>query len=171
VYEPPVAKRKKKEAAPPVECHGDGIVARYKRASFDYELGERFEAGMVLAGSEVKALRNGKADLTDGWVQVEHGEAYLHGVNIPELTGAAWGGHAAKRKRKLLLHRHEIAQLQRAIERQGMTVVATRLYFRGGRAKIEIALAKGKRKVDKRRSLKAREADREAQAAIDGARR
>jgi SsrA-binding protein len=158
-------RRKQKDVAPPVERHGDRLVARNKRASFDFELGDRFEAGLVLIGSEVKMLRQATADLSDAYVRIEHGEAWVHGVNIPEMPGAAYG-HQAKRSRKLLLHRHQIEQIQRAVERQGMTAVATRLYFRGGRAKLEIALARGKRKIDKRQTMKEREADREAQAAI-----
>ena len=165
-----MAKRKKKEQPPPVEQFGDKMVARNKRASYDYELGERYEAGMVLVGSEVKMLRHSSADLTDCFVAIERGEAWLHGLNIPELSGTHYG-HPAKRKRKLLLHRLEIEQIKRCIEREGMTAVATRLYFRGGRAKIEIALARGKRRTDKRESIKRRDADREAQAAIDRARR
>lgn len=160
-----MGKRKQKEAPPPVEQFGDKLISRNKRASYDYELSERIEAGMVLIGSEVKMLRQATADLTDTYCVVRRGEVWLHGLNIPELQGTVWG-HAAKRPRKLLLHRHEIEQLQRAVERQGMTSVATRLYFRGGRAKVEIALARGKRKADKRETIKAREADREAQAAI-----
>ena len=159
-------KRKKKPEPPPIEVYGDGIVAKNRRASFNYELGQRFEAGLVLVGSEVKMLRHGKADLTDTWCAIERREAYVHGIKIPVPSGAAFGGHKAKRPRKLLLNRHEIDQLQRGIERQGMTAVATLIYFRGGRAKLEIALAKGKRTVDKRRTMKERDADREAEAAI-----
>jgi SsrA-binding protein len=160
-----VAKRKKKEAPPPVEAFGDKLIARNKRASFNYELGERYEAGIVLVGTEVKMLRQGSADLTDAWCAIEKGEVWVRGLNIPEMQGTPWG-HEAKRARKLLLHRHQIGQLQRALERQGMTAVATRLYFRGGKVKLEIALAKGKAKVDKRHALKEKEADREAEAAI-----
>lgn len=161
-----MAKRKKKDSLPPVERYGDRLIARNKRATFDYELGSRFEAGLVLAGSEVKMLRQGTADLTDCFCTIKRDEAWVHGLNIPELPGTPWG-HEPKRSRKLLLHRHEIDQLKRAIERQGMTVVATRIYFRNGRVKLEIALAKGKRKVDKRHAVKDREALREARAAID----
>lgn len=157
---------KKRDDATPVERYGDGLVARNRRAGFDYELDVRMEAGLVLMGSEVKVLRNRSADLSDAWCSVQDGEAFINGLNIPELSGAAYG-HQAKRRRKLLLHAREIAQLQRGIERQGLTVVATRLYFRNGRAKVEIALAKGKKKVDKRRTLREREADREAEAALD----
>jgi SsrA-binding protein len=160
-----VAKRKKKEAPPPVEAFGDKVIARNKRASYDYELSDKFEAGLALVGSEVKMLRRGSADLTDAWVSIRRGEAWLHGVNIPELQGTPWG-HEGKRARKLLLHRHEIEQIKRAIERQGMTIVATRLYFRRGHAKVEIALARGKRQADKRQTMKEREADREAAAAM-----
>ena len=120
---------------------------------------------MVLVGSEVKMLRQTTADLTDAYCVVRRGEVWLQGLNIPELQGTAWS-HQAKRPRKLLLHRHEIEQIQRALERQRMTAVARRLYFRGGRVKVEIALARGKRQADKRQAIKEREADREAQAAI-----
>ncbi len=160
-----MAKRKKKDAPPPVEAFGDKVIARNKRATFDYELSDRFEAGMVLSGSEVKMLRHGTADLSDAWCALEKGELWVKGLNIPEMSGTPWG-HEAKRPRKLLLHRHQIDQIARAIERQGMTAVATRIYFRGGRAKLEVALAKGKAKVDKRHSLKEKQADREAEAAI-----
>ncbi len=160
-----MAKRKKKDVAPPVERPGDGIVGRNKRARFEYELGQRYEAGMVLMGSEVKMLRQTTADLTDAYCVMRQGEVFMHGLNIPEMSGTPWG-HAAKRPRKLLLNRHEIEQLQRGVERQGMTVVATLVYFRGGRAKVEIALAKGKRTIDKRNTVKARQADRETRAAI-----
>jgi len=95
----------------------------------------------------------------------EGGQAHIRGLNIPELQGASQG-HQPKRARKLLLHAHEIAELSKAIEREGMTVVALELYFRNGRAKVEIALARGKRKIDKRQSIKERDADREAAAAV-----
>jgi len=163
-------KRSKKEQPPPVERFGDRLVARNKRAAYDYELGTRFEAGLVLVGSEVKMLREHTADITDAYCRIECGEAWLFGLNIPELQGSPWT-HPAKRGRKLLLHRPEIAELARATDRDGMTAVAVRLYFRGGHAKVEIALARGKRKVDKRQTIKERDADREARAAMDAARR
>jgi SsrA-binding protein len=155
----------RKSDAPPKERHGDGVVARNKRASFDYELGDRFEAGLVLLGSEVKSLRQRAAVLGDAWCFVQGGQAFVRGLNIPELDGSATG-HSPKRDRKLLLHERQIAELQRAIEREGMTAVAVQLYFRGGRAKLEFALAQGKRKFDKREAVKTREADREAAAAL-----
>ena len=157
--------KRKKDDDVPVEKFGDGLVAKNRRARFDYELGDRIEAGLSLRGTEVKVLRGNKADISEAWCRIERGEVFICGMNIPELQGTPWG-HEAKRSRKLLLHQHEIAQLSRAIERQGMTVVATRLYFRGGHAKVEIALAKGKKTIDKRQTVKAREADREARAAI-----
>lgn len=159
--------RQQKEKKDP---EGVQLIVRNRRAGFDYELGERFEAGISLLGSEVKVLRNGTADLRDSWCSIEGGQAYLRGVNIPELTGAAYG-HEAKRARKLLLHASEIEALKRAIEREGMTVAATRLYFKDGRVKVELALAKGKKKGDKRESIKEREADRETRAAIARGRR
>lgn len=158
-------KQREKEKEPGVQ-----LIVRNRRAGFDYELGERFEAGISLQGSEVKMLRTGTADLRDSWCAIEGGEAFLRGVSIPELPGAAYG-HEAKRARKLLLHTSEIESLKRSIDREGMTVAATRLYFKDGRVKVELALAKGKKKGDKRETIKEREADREARAAISRGRR
>jgi SsrA-binding protein len=144
---------------------GQTLVARNKRASFDYDLGDRFEAGIVLKGSEVKMLRAGKADLTDSFCTVFRGEVFLHGVSIIEMAGAAFG-HRAKGTRKLLLHQREILLIDLAIAREGMTAVATRIYFKGGLAKVEIALARGKRIYDKRETIRERDADREARATV-----
>jgi SsrA-binding protein len=152
------------------EKPGEKLIAKNRRASFDYELGERYEAGLVLLGSEVKMLRHGTADLTDSWCSIHQGEAFLNGVNIPVMASAAFG-HEAKRARKLLLHEREIEDLKRAIERDGMTIAATRLYFKEGRVKVELALAKGKKQHDKRQAVKAQEAEREARAAISRGRR
>lgn len=152
------------------EKPGEKLIAKNRRASFEYELGERFEAGLVLTGSEVKMLRGGSADLGDAWCAIERGEAFLKGMNIPELPGTAFG-HEAKRARKLLLHAREIEQIERAVAREGMTVAATRLYFKEGRVKVELALARGKKQADKRETVKAREAEREARAAIARGRR
>lgn len=152
------------------EKPGEELIVKNRRATFDYELGERFEAGISLVGTEVKMLRHGTADLTDAWCSIERGEAILKGVNIPVMPGAAFG-HEAKRPRRLLLHAREIEAIQRAIEREGMTITATRLYFKDGRVKVELALAKGKKKADKREAMKEREAEREARAAITRGRR
>ena len=151
------------------ENPGEKLIVRNRRAGFDYELGERFEAGLVLTGSEVKMLREGTADLSDAWCAVEQGEAFLKGVNIPVMPGAAFG-HEAKRPRKLLLHQREIEEIQRAVEREGMTVAATRLYFKNGRVKVELALAKGKKQGDKRQAVRERDAEREARQAMARAR-
>jgi SsrA-binding protein len=142
---------------------GETLIVRNKRASFDYELGDRFEAGIVLKGSEVKMLRAGKADLTDSFCTVFRGEAFLQGVSIAAMDGAAFA-HAPKGARKLLLHHREILLVGLAIAREGMTAVATRLYFKGGRVKVEIALARGKKIYDKRETIKAQDAEREARA-------
>lgn len=149
---------------------GEKLIVRNKRAAFDYELGERFEAGLVLIGSEVKMLRHGSADLTDAWCSVKQGEAFLEGVNIPEMPGTAFG-HEPKRPRKLLLHAREIEHIHRSIQRDGMTITAVRLYFKEGRVKAEIALARGKKSLDKREAMKTKEAEREARAAISRVRR
>lgn len=146
-------------------------IAVNRRATFDYELEERFEAGLELTGTEVKILRAGKADLTDGYVTVSgQNEAWVRGVNIPVLQGSPYS-HEGKRPRKLLLHKKEIEKLKRCVEREGMTVTVTKIYFKGGRAKIEIALARGKKNYDKRQDLKTKDADKEARQAISAARR
>lgn len=147
------------------------VVAVNRRATYDYELQQRFEAGLSLLGTEVKVLRNGKADLTDGWVSFSGtNEAFVRGVNIPVLQGSPYS-HEAKRPRKLLLHVREIEAMRRSVEREGMTVIVTQLYFKGSRAKIEIALAKGKKDYDKRQTLRTKEADKEARNAMSAARR
>lgn len=143
---------------------GETLCARNKRASFDYELGQRFEAGIVLKGSEVKMLRAGKADLTDAYCVVIRGEAFLHGVNIAEMACAAFG-HRPKGARKLLLNRREILLIELATGREGMTAIATRLYFKGGWAKVEVALARGKKSHDKRAAIREADATRELRAA------
>lgn len=145
-------------------------IAKNRRASYDYELGETFEAGLVLTGTEVKTLRNGQADLSGSYCSIQRGEAWLRGVNIPEMQGTPYS-HDAKRARKLLLHEREIEKIQRSVERDGMTVVATEIYWRGKRAKVALALARGKKNYDKRESLKTKDADREARVAIARGRR
>jgi SsrA-binding protein len=145
---------------------GDRVIARNRRAHFDYEIGTSYEAGVVLIGSEVRALRDRAADLTDTWVEIDaRGEAWIKGMRIPELAHAAFA-HQEKRPRKLLLHAEQIATLRNKIEAEGMTIVATKCYFRDGRVKLEIALARGKKSYDKRHALRERESEREARAAI-----
>ncbi len=144
----------------------DPVVARNRRASHDYHLEETFEAGMVLQGSEVKALRAGRASLVDGFADVEDGEVWLHQVHIPQYAQATWTNHAAKRKRKLLLHKREIERIQRRVDERGLTIVPLQLYFKDGRAKVEIALARGKKTWDKRQALAERTANREIEHAV-----
>jgi SsrA-binding protein len=145
--------------------YGDRIVAKNRRARFDYELVDTFEAGLVLIGSEVRALREGSADLSDAWIDVHRGEAFVKGMRIPTLKHAAFA-HEEKRPRKLLLHASQLEQLSGAAERDRMTIVATKLYFKQGRAKLEIATARGKKLHDKRQTIKERDAAKEARQAI-----
>ena len=141
-------------------------IAQNRKARHDYHIGDTFEAGMVLSGTEVKSLRMGRASIGDGFVDIDDHEAWLHGVHIPEYTQGTWTNHAARRKRKLLLHRTEIDKIERRVNERGLTVVPLALYFVDGRAKIEIGLAKGKKSWDKRHALAERQADREKQQAL-----
>jgi SsrA-binding protein len=145
---------------------GRKMVAQNKKARHDYAIEDVFEAGLVLQGTEVKSLRQGRASLVDGFVDVDRGEAWLHGVHIPEYTQGTWTNHAARRKRKLLLHREEIDKIERRVNERGLTVVPLALYFVDGRAKVEIGLAKGKKSWDKRHSIAERQAKRETEQAV-----
>jgi SsrA-binding protein len=151
---------------PKGDAEGRKLVASNKKARHDYHIEDVFEAGMVLQGTEVKSLRMGRATLTDGFVDIDRGEAWLHGVHIPEYTQGTWTNHAARRKRKLLLHKTEIEKIERKVSEKGHTVIPLSLYFVKGRAKIEIGLAKGKKTWDKRQSIASREADREKQVEL-----
>lgn len=142
------------------------MVAQNKKARHDYHITDTFEAGMVLTGTEVKSLRAGRASLVDGFVDIENGEAWLLGVHIPEYSQGTWTNHAARRKRKLLLHRSEIEKLERSTSEKGFTIVPLQLYFLDGRAKVEIGLAKGKKEWDKRASIAERTATREKEQAV-----
>ena len=145
---------------------GRKLVAQNKKARHDYHIEDTYEAGLVLMGTEVKSLRMGRASLADGFVDIEDHEAWLHGVHIPEYTQGTWTNHAARRKRKLLLNRHEIDKIERRVNEKGLTVIPLALYFLDGRAKVEIALAKGKKSWDKRHSLAERQANREKEQAL-----
>ncbi len=148
------------------QARGDRQVARNRRAFFDFEVGKTFEAGLVLIGSEVRSLREGKADLTDAWVELDpRGEAWLKGMRIPPLKHAAFG-HEERRARKLLLHAAQIEELRAGTERDGMTTIALGCYFKHNHAKVEIALARGKKRHDKRASVKEREANHDLRAAL-----
>lgn len=156
-----MAKGSKRKTAP-------GDVATNRQASFRFNLLERFEAGVVLTGTEVKSLREGKAQLKDGYATVDDGEVWLHNVHIPPYANASRDNHDPERPRKLLLHRREIDRLVGRTRERGLTLVPTRLYFSGPRAKVEIALAKGKDRFDKRESIREREMAREADRAMKG---
>src|SRR6478735_7502092 len=145
---------------------GRKVVAQNKKARHDYLIEDVYEAGMVLTGSEVKSLREGRASLVDGFAQVRDGEMYLHGVHIPEYTQATWTNHEPRRVRKLLLHRGEIDKLIAKTRESGLTLVPLVLYFKDGKAKVEIALARGKKSYDKRHALAERDAKREADRAV-----
>ena len=142
------------------------LIAQNKKARHDFHIEDTYEAGLVLQGTEVKSLREGRASLVDGFVDVDNGEVWLHGVHIPEYAQGSWTNHAARRKRKLLLNRAEIHKIERKIGDKGYTIVPLSLYFKDGRAKIEIALAKGKKEYDKRHSLAERQANREKEQAV-----
>lgn len=145
---------------------GRTVVAQNKKARHDYAIEDTWEAGMVLMGTEVKSLRMGRASLVDGFVDVDGGEVWLHGVHIPEYTQGTWTNHTARRKRKLLLNRSEIDKIERQISEKGLTIVPLALYFKDGRAKVEIALARGKKQYDKRQTLRQKQADREKVEAV-----
>ncbi len=145
---------------------GQKFVAQNKKARHDYHIEDTYEAGMVLMGTEVKSLRAGRASLSDGFVDIEDGEVWLHNVHIPEYTQGTWTNHSARRKRKLLLNRAEIEKLERKTSEKGFTIVPLSLYFKDGRAKVEIALAKGKKSWDKRHSIAERQANREKEQAL-----
>jgi len=144
---------------------GKKIIASNRRARHEYAIEDTVEAGLVLTGTEVKSLRAGRATLTDGFAQISDGEMWLYGVHIPEYAQGTWTNHEPKRPRKLLLHRKEIDKLASEIAERGFTLVPLSLYFTGGRAKVELALARGKRTYDKRQDLAQRDAAREVERA------
>ena len=137
------------------------IVASNRRAKFDYQILDTYEAGMVLLGSEVKSLREGKASINEAYASERAGELWLESMNIPPYTYAREGGHEPTRPRKLLLHKREITRIGEKLREQSLTLIPTRVYFSNGRAKVELALGKGKRTIDKRQSIKKREQQRE----------
>jgi SsrA-binding protein len=150
---------------------GRTLVASNRKARHDYLVEDTYEAGIALTGTEVKALRMGRASLVDGWASVSDGELWLEGVHIPEYSNGTWTNHAPRRKRKLLLHRREIEKIAAATREAGHTVVPLALYFKDGRAKVEIAVARGKKAYDKRHALRERQDRREAERAISDRRR
>ncbi len=144
----------------------DKVLCQNKKARFLYHIEETWEAGIALVGSEVKALREGKVSLTDSYARIEKGEVYLHHLHIGQYEAAHNLNHDSRRVRKLLLHRQEIRRLIGKVEEKGLTLVPLKIYFSGGLAKVEIALARGKKIHDRREDMKRRVADREMERAL-----
>ncbi len=142
------------------------VIATNRKAYHEYEFHDTYEAGLALLGSEIKSIRAGRVSLQDGFVQFEEGEAWLVNVHIAQYDPASRQNHDPKRRRKLLLHRREIDRLQGRVQEKGYTVVPTKLYLKDGRAKVEIALARGKRLYDKREAIAKRESKRQMERAI-----
>ena len=140
---------------------GRKVIAQNKKARHDYSIEDVFECGLVLLGTEVNSLRLGRASLIDGFAMLTDGELWLSGVHIPEYTEGSWTNHTPRRVRKLLVHRAELNKLASKLKDSGTTLIPLSLYFKDGKAKVEIAVARGKKAHDKREALKAREADRE----------
>jgi len=140
---------------------GRKLVAQNRKARHEFFIEDVFEAGLVLTGTEVKSLRAGRATLSDAFAEISEGEVWLHGAHIPEYLQGTWNNHAPRRKRKLLLHRTEIDKMASRVNERGLTVIPLSMYFKDGRAKVELALAKGKRTYDKRQVLAKRDAERE----------
>lgn len=149
-----------------VKEKGRKLVAQNKKARHDYNIHDTFEAGMVLTGTEVKSLRQGRCSLVDAFATIDDGEVWLRQAHIPEYSQGSWTNHAARRNRKLLLHRKEIDKLARELAKDSATLVPLSLYFSDGFAKVELAVATGKREYDKRQAIAERDAKREAQRAL-----
>jgi len=142
------------------------VIASNRKARHDYAIVDTYEAGLVLTGTEVKSLRAGRASLVDGFATIRDGEVWLQGVHIPEYAQGTWTNHEPRRQRKLLLHRAEIERLIGRTRESGLTLVPLQLYFRDGKVKVELALARGKRSYDKRQDLARRDAQREMARAV-----
>ncbi|MDQ2757284.1 MAG: SsrA-binding protein SmpB [Actinomycetota bacterium] len=149
-----------------VKERGQKVVASNRKARHDYSIGDTYEAGLALWGTEVKALRAGRCSLVDGFCQFTGGELWLEGVHIPEYTQGTWTNHAPRRRRKLLLHRDELLKIDAKTRESGRTIIPLSVYFKDGRAKVEIAVATGKKEYDKRHALRERQDLRESQRAM-----
>ena len=145
---------------------GRTLIAQNKKARHDYSIEDVYEAGLVLTGTEVKSLRAGRAALTDGYATVDDGEVWLRGVHIPEYTQGTWTNHEPRRARKLLLHKEEVRRILGKVKDTGVTLVPLSLYFQDGYAKVEIAVARGRKSYDKRQAIAERESKRETDRAI-----
>ncbi|GAA2242085.1 MULTISPECIES: SsrA-binding protein SmpB [Kitasatospora] len=150
---------------------GQKLIAQNKRARHEYMILDTYECGLVLTGTEVKSLREGRANLVDGYAYIQGHEAWIDNVFIPEYTQGTWTNHAARRKRKLLLHKIEIRKIESKVRETGHTLVPLSLYFKDGRVKLELALAVGKKLYDKRQTLREKQDRREADRAVAAARR
>lgn len=150
------------------KSEGVKIAVSNRRARHDYHLDDRYEAGMSLVGTEVKSLREGRGSLAEAWIRIDKdtGEAHLEQAHIPEYSHGNRNNHHPTRPRKLLLHRHELNHLAKAVATKGVTLVPTRIYFKRGRAKLEFAMAKAKNVADKRRDVARRDAKREIERAM-----
>lgn len=145
---------------------GRKLIAANRKARHDYAVESTYECGIVLVGTEVKSLRAGRATIVDGYAVIKDGEVWLHGVHIPEYVMGTWTNHEPRRPRKLLLHASEISRLMGKTKQSGMTLVPLALYFKDGHAKVELALARGRHRYDKRQAIAERESKREAERAI-----
>jgi SsrA-binding protein len=145
---------------------GEQLIADNRKAFFDYHILETFEAGIALLGTEVKGIREGQANLRDSYAAVDHGEVWLHNVHINPYSHRGYVDHDPRRKRRLLLHKAEIRKLIGRTVEKGLTLVPTRLYFKNGKVKVGLALARGKQAHDKRETMRRREVDRETRAAV-----
>jgi SsrA-binding protein len=154
-----------------VKEQGQKTIARNKKARHEYYIEDTWEAGIVLTGTEVKSLREGRASLVDGFAQIRDGELWMYNVHIPEYNQGTWNNHAPRRLRKLLLHKAEIQKLIGKTKESGLTLIPLELYFKDGRAKVELGLARGKKDYDKRQTLLERTMKREAERAMSSARR
>jgi SsrA-binding protein len=150
---------------------GRSLIASNRKARHDYHIEDTYEAGIVLSGTEVKALRMGRCSLVDGFAMFSGDELYLENVHIPEYLNGTWNNHAPRRRRKLLLHRQELSKIAGKTRESGRTIVPLSMYFKDGRVKVEIALATGKKAYDKRHALRERQDRREAERAVSAARR
>ena len=154
-----------------VKERGRKLIAQNRRARHDWSVLDTYETGIVLSGTEVKSLRQGKATLTDGFATVDDGEVWLRNVHIPEYAQGTWTNHEPRRSRKLLLHKQEIERLLGKVKESGLSLIPLSMYFADGKAKVELALARGKKAHDKRQDMAKRDAQREIERAIGRARK
>lgn len=145
---------------------GVKIIADNKKARFDYEITEKFEAGLVLTGSEVKSIRDGAVNLKDSYISFRNGEAFLQSAHISEYKASSYNNHHPERLRKLLMHKEEINKIMGRVQEKSLSCIPLKMYFKNGRVKLEIGLGRGKKKHDKRQSIKKKESDRELARAL-----